>query len=92
MHAFARQKCSELSGEQDDGNLISCMKAISNYYRGQKMNDAAKILSSLNKFLNILNEMRNDRSLAHPTSSMLESPESVLLINVSKLIMNLCLP
>lgn len=86
LHAFARQKCANL-GDDGERTLIADMSAISKYYRDNHNEDGAKILSSLNKFLDVLNEARNKRSLAHPNSSLMDSPESVLLINVAKSIM-----
>ena len=86
LHAFARQKCTDL-GEDGERTLIADMSAISKYYRDNHNEDGAKILSSLNKFLDVLNDARNKRSLAHPNSSLMDNPESVLLINVAKSIM-----
>lgn len=86
LHAFARQKCADL-GDDGERTLVADMSAISKYYRDNHNEDGAKILSSLNKFLDVLNDARNKRSLAHPNSSLMDNPESVLLINVAKSIM-----
>ncbi|MGB6059551.1 MAG: abortive infection family protein [Microthrixaceae bacterium] len=51
---------------------------------GVRADDVAKMLGSMASILDALNPVRNNASMAHPTSSLVKEAEAVLVINTAR--------
>jgi len=92
LHGVLKQKCEEQDIQIGDRDTVtSILSKIRKHLHGvepaDKTTETAKILASISKIIDILNEMRNKKSLAHPNKTLLENDEAIFVINISKAIM-----
>ena len=92
LHGVLKEKCFEMNIQiEERANLTFILtmlrKHILNNKASDKAKEAAKIFSSIIKIIEILNNMRNKNSLAHPNKELLENDEALFFINISKAIM-----
>ena len=92
LHGVLKQKCEEQDMQIGDRDTVtSILSKIRKHIHGvepaDKTTETAKILASISKIIDILNEMRNKKSLAHPNKTLLENDEALFVINISKAIM-----
>jgi len=92
LHGVLKQKCEEqdiIIGDRDTVTSIlsKIRKHIHVVEPADKATETDKILASISKIIDILNEMRNKKSLAHPNKTLLENDEASFVINISKAIM-----
>lgn len=92
LHGVLKQKCEEQDIEiNDKATITTILSKIRQHILDTKSDDKAKeiakILGSISKIINILNDMRNKKSLAHPNKTLLDNDEALFLINISKAIM-----
>ena len=50
--------------------------------------EAVRILRSFGVILEVLNQLRNRGSIAHPNSQLLDEPEAMLAINAARTILH----
>jgi len=92
LHGVLEKKCEEQSIRVGNRDTVSSILAkirihIHDQEPKDKTTETAKVIASISKIIDILNEMRNKKSLAHPNRTLLENDEALFLINISKAIM-----
>ena len=83
LHGYAKQKCLENSIQLNSNESLPAvfkhLKALSKFDSG-----LVKILNSLGSVIHELNELRNQKSLAHPNPSILGGEEAHLAVNSAR--------
>ena len=89
MHGYLKDACDKagISSAPDD-TMVGLLKLLQKNHphlkSGTRSQDIEKILRSFFSVLDALNPIRNNASLAHPNSELLEVDEAYFVINASK--------
>lgn len=88
LHGYLREACSQagISYTKDDG-ITRLFKLLRNGHPSlQTATDVERILNAFGSIMDTLNTLRNNSSLAHPTSALLDDSEAMLAINATRTI------
>lgn len=92
LHGLLEQKCKEQSIKIGDKDTVTSILSkirdhINSIKPPDKVIETVKILASIIKIIDLMNDIRNKKSLVHPNKTLLENDEALFLINISKAIM-----
>ena len=94
LHGYFHAVCDDAGIEYpSDASLTQLFMLIKNNHEalrdmGPRGGDVVKIMRSFGAVADTLNPLRNNASLAHPNSNLLEEPEAMLVINAARTILH----
>ena len=90
LHAYLSSLCTEAGiAMAQDAGITGLFKALRTHHPelqpiGPRAEDMTKILRSTAAILDALNPLRNRASGAHPNPTLLEPPEAMLVVNLTR--------
>ncbi len=94
LHAYLRAVCGMAGlAVPDDASLTALFKAIRRGHpalaaTGPRSGDIDRVLRSFSSILDALNPLRNQASMAHPQSSLLDQPEAMLVVHAARTLLH----
>lgn len=94
LHGFLKGVCDkEQITYPDNPRMTQLFKLLRKQHPafatlGSRSNEVEKVLNSCANILDAMDPVRNNASVAHPNSTLLDEPEALLIINVARTLMN----
>lgn len=91
LHGYLKAACDRFTlAYSEDANIVGLMKVLLTGHASfaTTSTEADKILKALGVVVDALNPVRNNKSMAHPSSALLPEPEAMLVVNAVRTILH----